>query len=695
MASRLRGALLTATLVAALATALVGTAGAAGFVADETLTSTAANVPALAMAPNGYAIVAWVERPAAVPVVLVSVRPPGGAWTAPQTLPVGMPSANDLDVAIVSSGAAAISWQEVTSPSTFRVAIATRTPDGTFGAPELLTDGRQTLYPSIGIDASGDVTLLYNPSPDVSVRDFPVGTSVLAAPPQPIATRCSAFVRQFAVAPSGDAVAAFVCGGAVFALRRGGVWSVSPQIADTIGSSCPSPSTSIFRRPASAAIDTAGRVVGVLQTEVRQPDFSCLGFGGSTSIDARLVLPLGGLMTPVGGDPIASGSSFGFFGFTPVVAPQAEISSDGIVASWGESTGTASAHAKARFYAVDGSGASAPQTVGATPSVGQVAPSLAVAADGRALLAWLQLDRPGAEVVLLVAERPPGGTFGEPAPLDGAGGAASGEVAMAETGDGLAAWIAGASAPYALHARGFDASAPTLSGVAIPPTAIAGVPASFAASAFDLWGPATIRWDFGDGATAAGATAQHTYAAPGRYAASVVATDAVGLAAPAQTGTVQVAAAPTGGAVGPPALSGASVRPATFRVGRAATAVSAARRRGASGRPRRRPPVGTTFRFTLDRAATVTIAFARQAPGKRSGGRCVRPARRLARARRCTRFVPSGQLVRRVSAGANVVPFSGRVGRRALAPGRYGARLTAAVDGRASAESTLFFRVVR
>ncbi len=698
MAGRVRRALLTAALVAVLAAAPTATAGAAGLVADETLSTTAANVPALAMAPNGYAILAWTERPAAAAVVRVSLRPPGGSWSAPQTFPVGLEFVSDFDVAIASSGAAAIAWEEVTSPSTFQIAVATRLPGAQFGAPELLTDGRQTLNPAIGIDASGGVTLLYTPSPDTVVRDFAAGASVLAASPEPISPGCSAFGQQLAVAPSGDAVAGYDCSGAVFALRRGGRWAVSPKVDDNFpGGTC---SSSTDYQPASVAIDAAGSPVGVLQSVFQQrSDFGLGCQTTSMTVSATLVLPLAGLMTPVPGPPAVTESAFGFgFVFSPLVGPSAAGSPDGIVLAWGDVRDSQRAVPKVRFYAPDGSGGSAPQTVGSTPGIGNVFPVLAVAADGSALLAWTQVARFGEDAVALVAERPPGGSFGEPVPVSAPGADALGAtVEAASGGDGVVAWIRNENAPYELHVRGYDASAPTLSGVAIPPTASAGVPASFAASAFDLWGPVTVRWAFGDGATATGPTAQHAYAAPGRYAVSVVATDAVGLSGPAQTGTVLVAGGAPGG---PPALSGASVRPATFRVGRAATAVSAARRRG--GRRRARAaPVGTTFRFTLDRAATVTIAFARQASGLRAGrgrgARCARPSRRLARARarRCTRWIQAGSLTRRAAAGAGAVPFSGRVGRRALAAGRYRATLTPAADGRAGTPRALSFRVVR
>src|ERR1051325_9452237 len=119
--------------------ALTAPAGAAtGFVADETLATATTGTADVAMAPNGYAIVAWVERPSSVQVVRVSVRPPGGAWSAPQTFAVSLDSALSVSVAIASSGAAAVTWEEVTSSSTFDVAVTTRAAGGTFREPQIL-----------------------------------------------------------------------------------------------------------------------------------------------------------------------------------------------------------------------------------------------------------------------------------------------------------------------------------------------------------------------------------------------------------------------------------------------------------------------------------------------------------------------------------------------------------------------------
>jgi Ca2+-binding RTX toxin-like protein len=139
-----------------------------------------------------------------------------------------------------------------------------------------------------------------------------------------------------------------------------------------------------------------------------------------------------------------------------------------------------------------------------------------------------------------------------------------------------------------------------------------------------------------------------------------------------------------------PGLTGVSLARARFRVGRSPTVGTA--RRG-------RAPVGTAFRFRLSEPASVRIALRRAETGRRSGGRCLRPTRRLRRARRCTRFVAvrGGALTRRnLAAGRGRIGFSGRIGRRALRPGRYRATLTATdTAGNRSRPRQASFRVVR
>ena len=92
----------------------------------------------------------------------------------------------------------------------------------------------------------------------------------------------------------------------------------------------------------------------------------------------------------------------------------------------------------------------------------------------------------------------------------------------------------------------------------------------------------------------------------------------------------------------------------------------------ASLKPHRFPAGSRTARlqFTLSERATLAVAIVREHPGRRSGRRCLKPSRKLRKARRCTRLQPSGSLEFKGVAGANSVPFTAR----GLKPGSY--RLT-------------------
>jgi hypothetical protein len=108
---------------------------------------------------------------------------------------------------------------------------------------------------------------------------------------------------------------------------------------------------------------------------------------------------------------------------------------------------------------------------------------------------------------------------------------------------------------------------------------------------------------------------------------------------------------PAGGANARPVVSAMRFTPPTFRVSGRATAITAGRRAHA----------GSVLRFSLSRAARVKILVQRR---KKVGG--------------SFRWVRAGTLTRRRGrAGPNKVAFSGRIGRRALASGRYRATLTA------------------
>jgi Tol biopolymer transport system component len=157
------------------------------------------------------------------------------------------------------------------------------------------------------------------------------------------------------------------------------------------------------------------------------------------------------------------------------------------------------------------------------------------------------------------------------------------------------------------------------------------------------------------------------------------------------------------GAPGPgPVLSKLSLLRKRFRVGKGATAVSAAApdataaaRRGKK-KKRKPTPAGTAIRFTLNVRANVAIAIERKAKGRKVGKQCRRATRKLRKKKACVRWVKAGTLTRNgTDAGRRSVAFSGRIGRKALAPGSYRAVVKASNAAGSAKPKTLTFTVVR
>jgi hypothetical protein len=150
---------------------------------------------------------------------------------------------------------------------------------------------------------------------------------------------------------------------------------------------------------------------------------------------------------------------------------------------------------------------------------------------------------------------------------------------------------------------------------------------------------------------------------------------------------------PPGGGNGPPPppqdttapdVTRLALSPTRFRLGGALPKVAAVR-------------TGTRIRFTISEAATVRLRFRRLAPGRRVGGRCVKPTRLNRSRRRCTRIVPvRGSVSLPVKAGARRIRFAGRLSkRRSLKPGGYRLILTATdAAGNVSTPDRVRFRLL-
>jgi PKD repeat protein len=143
-----------------------------------------------------------------------------------------------------------------------------------------------------------------------------------------------------------------------------------------------------------------------------------------------------------------------------------------------------------------------------------------------------------------------------------------------------------------------------------------------------------------------------------------------------------------------PRVSRFAFLPRRFRVGPRATALGA---RAARRRRSRAAPHGSRLRFTLSEPAGVRILIERARLGRKVGKWCKPPTGRLRKRRPCTRLGRAGAIARRERpAGENTIRFSGRLGGRALAAGRYRATITAAdaAENRSAPRRTSF-RIVR
>lgn len=136
-----------------------------------------------------------------------------------------------------------------------------------------------------------------------------------------------------------------------------------------------------------------------------------------------------------------------------------------------------------------------------------------------------------------------------------------------------------------------------------------------------------------------------------------------------------------------PVFRRASMKPSSFAVNRFGSAEKLLSSRA---------KIGTEFRYALSEGATVTFTIQRRLAGRKVGRKCRRPTSKNRGRRRCARYVAVGRFAARSRAGSNTKAFSGKIGRKALSPGRYRATLVATDGaGNRSKEKRLAFRVVR
>jgi CSLREA domain-containing protein len=230
-----------------------------------------------------------------------------------------------------------------------------------------------------------------------------------------------------------------------------------------------------------------------------------------------------------------------------------------------------------------------------------------------------------------------------------------------------------------------------------PPTVALGTPAGITSNAAVLNG--TVNPNLRD------TTVTFQYGTTTAYGSSTSATD-VGAGGSATGTTAHLSGLKPGTTyhyrlVGTNGDGTGSTADATFTTARGAPTLtnvgqSAKRWSERKQRHRKKPPVGTTFSFTLDQGARVTFAFTQPAAGRRVHGKCVPQTKRNKHKPRCHRTLTRATLRMGGKAGKNSLKFNGRAGSHTLKPGKYTVVITAVnSSGQASSPKTLTFTIVR
>jgi hypothetical protein len=134
-----------------------------------------------------------------------------------------------------------------------------------------------------------------------------------------------------------------------------------------------------------------------------------------------------------------------------------------------------------------------------------------------------------------------------------------------------------------------------------------------------------------------------------------------------------------------PRLTGVEQSHRRWREGKSLPQIAAARR----------PPVGTTFRFTLNEAARMQFVFEQRLPGRKVKGRCVAPTSKNRAKPSCARLVRRGTLSFTAKAGGNKLRFQGRLSKHKKLPiGRYELVIRATTTAGQVVRATLTFTIV-
>jgi PKD repeat protein len=528
-------AILVALVVALLA--LGGEARAAWLPAEPIVASgPAASDVQVAVDGQGDVFVAWVTANPTNHAIVVSEHPAGGGWSPATQKIQATQDCQDPSLAVNEAGAAILAADCKIGATPMR--YATRSIFGTWSTTSGEIPGSGSgKQPRAGIDNAGNFAVAWQREGSPSAVDAvyaPVGGAFGAVKQISTAGKVAS-TPNLAMTPTGAVDLVWLeqrkQNGAdpvvqvMIARKRGSAeWSAAGHLTNNFTN------TPIAFGEPQIEVDGTYQIVAWTQEE-SHPEMIARNSSGDGD----------GFSEPIVG--VAESGS--------VESPSVGIDRSGrSIAAW------RSFPAGPALIAIRASSTSSPTGTWAAPSpveegVGFTDPVLAVTPTGFSTSAWYVGGG-----VIHAATRPAGGAFGAPVTLTTPQQFGYEEpVATNDGEDSVVVWNTSDHPAVAVEDRTAPALAPTATAATI------GSATSFTADATDAWGPVSVTWDFGDGATATGATADHTYASAGTKTATVTATDAAGNAGTATVEAEVTTPVPPSGGGGEPAVSPPSPAP--------------------------------------------------------------------------------------------------------------------------------------
>jgi hypothetical protein len=282
------------------------------------------------------------------------------------------------------------------------------------------------------------------------------------------------------------------------------------------------------QRPTGASFGTT-QFLSPAGTNASQPQVAYDAAGNALAVWTYLTSPsiVQGAYRPVGGSFGAVQTISG----APLTAPaeEAQVAFDGSgegVIVWAQSNGSEpSVYASVRTPGAAGT-FSTPAVL--NPGGKEVfEPRLAGDALSGVVASWKTFNGIGNTVQATV--RPAGGSFSPATTVSGEAPEESAPVVGIDAQDNaIAVWSQSIGSDYLLQAAGYDAG-PDPRSLQIPTQGVVGQPLQFSQAPLGVWNPVlSAGFAFGDGTSASGYSATHTYTTPGTYQVTLTATDVLG-----------------------------------------------------------------------------------------------------------------------------------------------------------------------